>query len=230
MWTIEIFKSIQQQYGNANIELTNKCPLICAQCFRANLNLDNKNPKKILMKEKIKESFDIPLDDLRKLFNFFNAPISFCGQFSDPVYHKQFLDILDICTNEYPHKHFKIHTAAHQKNIEWYQQAFAKTGNNITWVFGLDGLADTSMQYRRGQNSKLIYNAMTLGAALNKNIVWQYIVFKYNEHQIADAERLAKENNIKLKLIYTNRDYGDIERASKQYRASGNVKESKFIN
>tara|TARA_B110000503_G_scaffold99799_1_gene149294 strand:- start:28476 stop:29168 length:693 start_codon:yes stop_codon:yes gene_type:complete len=230
MWSIEEYKTIQQQYGNVNIELTNKCPLCCAQCFRAELKRDNTHPKKILIKEKIKESFDISLIDLRKLFNFFNAPISLCGQFSDPIYHKKFLDILDICTKEYSNKKFRIHTAAHQKNIEWYQTAFNKTGNNITWIFGLDGLANTSMIYRQGQNSKLIYDAMLLGAALKKNITWQYIVFKYNENQIEAAQAIAKENNIRFKLVYTDRTHGNVEIASKKYRASGNVKENKFLN
>lgn len=229
MWSVETFKNIQKQYGNANIELTYKCPLICEQCFRSALAYDNNNPKKLLIKEKIQESFDISLDDLRKLFNFFDAPISFCGQFSDPIYHSKFLDILDICTNDYPHKKFRIHTAAHQKNIDWYQAAFNKTGDNITWIFGLDGLVDTSMIYRQNQNSQLVYDAMMLAASLNKNVIWQYIVFKYNEHQIADAEKVAKENNIRLKLVYTDRDYGNVERASKKYRPSENVKENKFI-
>lgn len=215
----------QQYVSNANIELTYRCPLQCPQCFRAYLGLEDGHKKKIEIKEKIKESYDMPLDDFRKICNFFKDNISLCGQFSDPVYHPEFFEILKICTNEYPDCTFKIHTAGHQKNIEWYKKAFELSGSNITWIFGLDGLADTSHMYRKNQNSQLIFDAMMLGSEMKKNIRWQFIVFAFNEHQIETARQICKDKNIKFHLVYTDRKQGNVKLASDKYRAKGNIKE-----
>ena len=88
----------QKSKSNSNIELTFRCPLQCHQCFRSWLTLDSKDEKKIAMQNKIAESYDISIPNLRKLLDFFDDDISFCGQFSDPIYHPKFHEILSICT------------------------------------------------------------------------------------------------------------------------------------
>jgi MoaA/NifB/PqqE/SkfB family radical SAM enzyme len=215
----------QQQYGNINIDITYRCPLQCHQCMRTALTLENDNPRKIKFKEKLTNSFDIPLDDLRKLLTFASGRISFCGQLSDPVYHPQFLKILEMCSNEFANKQIMIHTSAHQRNIEWYKDAFLLSGDNISWTFGLDGLPDTSHMYRVNQNSQLIFDAIMLGKGMNKSVSWQFIVFKFNEHQIEIARNICKEKGIKFHLIYTDRTSDNVQLASPQFRATGPVKE-----
>lgn len=224
----------QKTNSNANIELTFRCPLQCSQCMRRVTTLaKNPNHKKYhvyeTFKNKVNESFDIELENLRKLLDFFDDDISFCGQFSDPIYHSKFFDVLDICTKEYPNKKFKIHTSAHQKNIEWYKESFTRSGKNVRWIFGLDGLPDTSFIYRQNQKSQLVYDAMILASNMNIDVVWQYIVFGYNEHQIEEAREIAKKHNIMLKLVFTDRKSKDIKQASERYRPKGNIKENKVI-
>lgn len=213
------YVSDQKFYSNANIELTNKCALSCAQCVRSFLKIPDKNdPRRVMMHEKIKESGDIELNDLRKLLDFFDTNISFCGQFSDPVYHKKFYQILKICSTEYSDKKIRIHTASHQKNLEWYRKAFELTGDNIFWVFGLDGLPDTSPIHRIGQNSELIYDAMILAAKMGIKTVWQFIVFGHNEHQVYKAKEIAAEHGIMLKIMKTDRVTSNIKQASIAFR------------
>jgi len=216
----------QSIHSNPNIELTYRCPLQCPQCFRVLLQLPDDDPKKIEFKEKVNTSYDMPIEDLQKVVEFTDGLISFCGQFSDPVYHANFFDVLDLCA-KYPSKKFMIHTSAHQKNIEWYKQAYSKTSKNVTWKFGLDGLIDTSPMYRINQNSKLIWDAMLLGKDLGVNVHWQYIVFKFNEHQIEEARSLAKKYNKYFNLIYTDRVTPKTKeiQASDQYRSKSNTKE-----
>lgn len=226
MFNIDTFIEVQKSKGNANIELTYRCPLQCSQCFRAFLT-DPNETKRQYIKKKIAESYDIPLTEFKKLCNFFNSSISLCGQFSDPVYHKEFFEILKICSLEYSSKKFKIHTAGHQKNIDWYREAFTLTGKNIQWRFGLDGLPDTSHIYRKNQNSQLIYDAMMLGKEMGVDISWQFIVFNYNEHQIDLARSICKKNAIQFHLIYTDRTNGDKSILSKNYKAAGPIKEYK---
>lgn len=221
---IEQYLEIQKKLGSSNIELTFKCPLQCPQCLRENLRDANEN-KRNYIKEKIDISSDVSLIDFRKLCHFFNNCIALCGQFSDPVYHKNFFEILKICSIEFSDKTFKIHTAAHQRNIDWYKTAFEYTGDNVTWIFGLDGLPDTSPLYRKNQNSQLIYDAMMLGKDMGKNIIWQFIAFGFNQHQIDTARAICKERGIIFKLVLTDRDYGGVALASKDLRASGPIKE-----
>jgi MoaA/NifB/PqqE/SkfB family radical SAM enzyme len=228
MIDINNYLSIQKKLGSSNIELTNKCPLQCLQCERSLLkssDLDDKN----YIKQKIKESFDIDLNSFRKLCHFFDNTIALCGQFSDPIYHENFFEILKICSTEFPDKKFKIHTAAHQKNLDWYEQAFNLTGKNVKWIFGLDGLPNTSFLYRKNQNSQLIFDAILLGKKMKINVVWQFIAFKYNEHQINSAKKICEEKNIEFKLILTNRTTGKIELASDNLRSHGPIKEYKSL-
>lgn len=217
----ESYVNYQAFYGTANIDLTYRCPLACPLCMRA--NLVSKSPRiRTLMKEKITASSEMPLDDFRKLCEFFKN-ISFCGRLSDPVYHTKFYEILKICSNEYPHIKFNIRTAAHQKDIDWYRKAFELTGNNVTWVFGLDGLPDVSHLYRKNQNSQLIYDAMMLGRQMGVKIQWQMIIFDFNEHQIEQVKTICKEKGIYARFIASNRK--SINNPSEEYMAKGSVRE-----
>ena len=190
----------------ANIDLTYKCNLGCTQCMRYIMEkpTEKGSTARVLFQHKLQNSYDIPLIDLEKIVSFFNL-IGFCGGLSDPVFYRYFDDLLEMCKS-YKNKKFTIHTAATQKNIQWYEKVFDNTPKNITWVMGLDGLADTSALYRRRQNSQLMYDAMLLGSEKNVKIDWQYIVFPYNLHQIDQAKDIAKNNNMNLTLVYSNRD------------------------
>lgn len=221
---IEDYLKIQKYTGSSNIELTYKCPLECCQCLRKTIKSQNVVQRNYI-KEKIALSDDISLDNFRKLCVFFNNCIALCGQFSDPIYHKDFFKILKICSYEFSNKKFKIHTAAHQKNLDWYRQAFNITENNVSWIFGLDGLPNSSHLYRKNQNSQLIYDAMLLGKEMKKKIIWQFIAFKFNEHQIDTARNICSNTGIVFKLVKTNRTGGEIESASKELRATGPIKE-----
>ena len=217
----ESYVNHQAFYAAANIDLTYRCPLACPLCMRANLHSE-KPQIKAAMKEKIAASSDISLDDFRKLCDFFKN-ISFVGRLSDAVYHPKFYEILKICSNEYPYTKFNIQTAAHQKNIDWYKKAFELTGNNVTWIFGLDGLPEVSHLYRKNQNSQLIYDAMMLGREMSVNIQWQMIIFDFNEHQIEQVKTICQEKGIQPRFIASNRKSKN--KPSDKYIAKGNIRE-----
>lgn len=219
----ESYVSYQASNANANIELTYRCPLACPLCMRAYLTSKDAVHKKALMKEKIAASSEISLDNFRKLCSFFKGSVSLCGQLSDPVYHTQFYEILKICTNEYPDTVFRVHTAAHQKNIEWYKKAFELSGKNIQWIFGLDGLPDVSHLYRKNQNSQLIYDALMLGKEMGINVRWQMIVFDFNEHQVETVRSICKEKDIQFMLYASDRVSKN--KPSDKYIAKGSTKE-----
>ena len=193
----------RKQSVAGNVDLTYRCNLGCSQCMRHVLEGSDKNSKN-KFKTKLSNSSDISIEDLKKLLDFFDS-IGFCGGLSDPIFYTHIVELLDMLACR-PNNQYTIHTAATQKNLEWYNNIFDKTPNNVTWVIGLDGLADTSSTYRVRQNSKLLFDAMLLGANKGIKIEWQYIVFPYNKIQIEQAKQIAEENKINLTLVYSNRD------------------------
>lgn len=183
----------QAFYTKCNLDMCSKCVLECPGCMRQDLKAKNK----------IKNSTAISIDNFRKVANYFSG-INMCGQISDPIYHPKFKEILAI-TNEYPKKRFIISTAAHQKNIDWYKDAYSIHGDNVTWRFGLDNLPGEVPEYRIKQNSKLVFEAMFLGAKLGKKVQWQFIVLDFNQYKIEEARQIAKNIDVELMMVISDR-------------------------
>lgn len=179
-----------------NIETTYRCPLQCPFCQR--------QEEGDVIKKRISQSKDIPFDDLKKLLNYSDC-MTFCGQLSDPIYHEDFLGILSEL-KKYPTKLFYISTNGTRKKREWWESAFKLTTPNVRWIFGLDGTdQDTAEIYRVNTNFQDVMEVMKLGSSMGCRITWQFIVFKHNEHQIEEAKRIAKENNLNLKIEKSGR-------------------------
>lgn len=204
------FIGSQKLSGMPNVETSTRCPLQCPQCTRAKLQSPKDSNKYIEIKTRINNGFDLPLTDAEKLLTFFDQGVMLCGQLSDPVFWPDLFKFLEF-SKTYPDKNIRIMTAASQKNIEWYRAAFTLSHKNVTWSFGLDGMEDTSMIYRVGQNSKLLFDAMILGKSLGVKIEWHYIVFEHNVHQLEEATEFAGKHGIMLNLVKSNRTGGNIK-------------------
>jgi MoaA/NifB/PqqE/SkfB family radical SAM enzyme len=196
------FKDFYKDYINAsknihslNIDATYRCPLQCPLCMRNRPG----------GKEKIKQSSDISLESFQKLCAYFNK-MHICGQISDGIYHPKFLDMLKYHYENYSHLTLTIMTNGSGKKLEWWEKAYQYSGKNTNWHFGLDGLdQETANIYRVNTNFDSVFNAMKLGVSLKKNVIWKFIVFKHNEHQIEDAKQFALENGIEFHLIKSGR-------------------------
>jgi hypothetical protein len=204
------FINAQKTLGLPNVETSTRCSLHCPQCTRAKLQAPKDSNKYKEIKTRINNGFDLPLKDAEKLLRFFDAGVMLCGQLSDPIFWPDLFPFLEF-SKTYPNKNIRIMTAASQKNIEWYRKAFELSHTNVTWIFGLDGLKDTSMIYRVGQNSALLFDAMILGKSMGVHIVWSFIVFEHNEHQLDQAKKFAREYNISLQLVKSDRFGGEIK-------------------
>jgi MoaA/NifB/PqqE/SkfB family radical SAM enzyme len=200
------FLSFYLDYYNAtktkgiSIDATNICPLECPACPR-------QNP---LVRPQINNSRDIRIDEYRKIISFCDN-IRLCGQLSDPIYHKNFHDLLAYA-KKHPHKKFSIHTNGTRKKIAWWDKSFELSTFNVRWIFGLDGTdQETANIYRVNTRFDEVMEVMKLGASKKVNIIWQFIIFKHNEHQIEEAHKMAKENNITLELVTTDRWFANQE-------------------
>ncbi len=175
-----------------NIETTNKCLLKCPLCER------NTTLKRHIVVKKLQESDDISLDNLHKLLNYFPR-VNFCGQISDPIYHKNFQEILKIC-NLYRNTRIVVSTNGSGKTIEWFRECFG-IAPKVQWTFALDGLPTSSFEYRINQKSDQVFEVMKEGRALGIYIVWKYIVFSYNEGEIDEAKDIAKKYNMEMLIV-----------------------------
>jgi hypothetical protein len=146
-----------------------------------------------------KRGHDISLDNMKKISKSFNN-LSFCGQMGDPIYHPKFLEILNICKDN----NVSISTAGQGKKLDWWEEAIL-ISKKQRWLFGLDGLPSESSQYRIGQNGEDVFKVMKHLSSIGAEIIWQYIVFKYNQDSIEKAQQLAKNNNITFIIIESSR-------------------------
>ena len=94
-----------QKKAYFNIETTSRCRLQCPFCQRQRKG----------GKEKVKQAGEMSYQDMRKIYNFTDN-INFCGQISDPIYHTDFLKILEKIIHLHIWKRFILL----KKNTEKY--------------------------------------------------------------------------------------------------------------
>jgi len=169
-----------------NIDASARCSLECPKCMRQSLRRQNKTIP----------GSDMTIKQFKKIINYFSG-INFCGQISDPIFSPNFIDFLKLCKMK--NKPCHVHTAASQKSEKWYRKAFM-SNIDAKWIFGIDGMPYESFIYRINQDGEKLFNMMLMAKSLGLHVVWQYIVFRYNEDHIDDARKLADKHNINFEI------------------------------
>jgi len=178
-----------------NLDISNKCTLACLRCVRALYEYeDAKIPGK-----------NISLQDYYKIITWFDR-IEFCGNVSDPTMHPNLAEFLNIGYEL--DKECVVHVAASHRPKQWFINAF-NSNPDATWHFGIDGLPSSSHHYRRRQDGNELFDIMVTGRDIVKKVVWQYIIFSYNEKEIEEAKQLASQNNIEFKLTKSSRFFNN---------------------
>lgn len=189
-----------QRLSSPNMDLSHRCILRCPQCLR----------QKVEGLPRIKRSFDIGKPEFRKILNYYENQITFCGQISDPIYHPDFLAFLEMMNGL--GKGLRVATngtndKSGNMDDKWWEKAYSYGLGENSWVFGVDGLDEKSQLYRIGSNFKQVWETMKMGVQAGHPIVWQFIIFGYNEHEIEQAKEIAHKEGITLLLIKTNRGF-----------------------
>ena len=180
-----------------NIDTGIRCTLQCPGCVRTRFVRDNKRiPGK-----------DLTIEQFKKIVDYFDE-IGFCGTWSDPIFNKNFIQFLKIC--KYRNKPVEISTSASHKPVKWYEEAFT-ANKSACWVFGIDGLPEESHKYRKNQDGVKLFDMMVNAKYLGLNVIWQYILFNYNIHNVEKAKELARSHKIDIMFIESYRSYIDPE-------------------
>jgi len=137
----------------------------------------------------------LPLEQMKNL-----KKVLFCGNFGDPLMHPE----LDEIINFFQKQQIYISTNASLRNKAWWSKLGRNT--NIEVTFCIDGIGLEHAHYRRNTSyEKIIENAEAFISAGGK-ARWQFIVFRHNEHQLAEAKKLSERMGFSaIDFIYSDR-------------------------
>ena len=179
-----------------HIETTSKCTLECPLCDRTWFE---KKFKKRLLHE----------IDVDTIINFVgkNNNLNLCGNNGDPIYHSRFLE---LCMKfKKNNNSLAIETNGSAKTQNWWRQVAEVLDEKDSITFAIDGLEDTNHLYRKNAKWDSIMTAIETVKGKKFKIIWKFIVFKHNQHQIKEAEQKSKELGFnKFKIIHSHR-WGD---------------------
>jgi len=180
---------------SVNLDISNKCTLECIACSRQTNRFAGKPIP----------GYDTSISQWTKLCKHFKH-LCLCGQISDPIFNPNLAKFIEIA-KEHKINYLSIHTAATVKNkkFDWYKKISEIYPERTYWNFGLDGFPDVSHIYRHNQDSEFLFDTMIKLKELGFNVVWQFIIFSFNERQIEDAKKFCKDKKIKLLLKKSSR-------------------------
>ncbi len=177
-----------------NAELSNYCNAACPMCarfdFDLNLRKDVTNDKHTsfeLLKEKIGD------DIVKNLWHFYS-----CGTYGDGSMNPEALQIFEYITKTNSKCWTELYTNGGARTEDFW---FDLGTLGVEVLFHIDGLADTNHLYRRKVNwDKLMRNVKAFIRGAKKNsrskARWRCFLFKHNEHQKDDMQKLAKDLGI----------------------------------
>lgn len=182
-----------RRHRRLNIDLSHRCPLECLRCGRQ---------RSYLFKGLKVPGRDLTIEEFEKITDHYKS-ISFCGQYSDPIHHPKFKELLEISNRK--NIRVEVHVASSLKPKKAYIEAF-KALPNADWVFGIDGLPEESHKYRKNQDGEKLFKIMLESKKyLKTKPLWQFIIFSYNEHNLDNAMQMAKDNDVDFVLVNSAR-------------------------
>lgn len=173
---------------SVHLEITEACNAACPMCAR-NINGGEENPHL--------SNAELSLEDCKTIFSpaFISQldRLYMCGNYGDPIAAKDTLEVFEYFRQHNPKIHLSMHTNGSAKKTDWWTNLAKVLGPKSHVVFSIDGLADTNHLYRQNTVwSKIMENAQAFINAGGR-ARWDYIVFAHNEHQVEEAELLAKQ-------------------------------------
>ena len=179
-----------------HIEPTSKCTLECPLCDRTWFYETFKK----------RNLHEINVDHIVKFVGV-NAQVSMCGNNGDPIYHSKFLELCKKFKDNNCSLH--IHTNGSAKTKAWWQKLKNILTKDDRITFALDGLEDTNHLYRKNAKWDSIMTAVKTLKDKDFKMIWQFIPFKHNQHQIHDAKNLSEELGFdEFKLLPSDRWLG----------------------
>ena len=166
------------------VELSSKCTLKCPRCPRTELKLDYLN-QEITLKEFVKIFTPSVLNQIKYLL--------FCGHTGDPIYAKDFLEIVDYVKSNST-THLEIVTNGSYKDANWWNLLGCMLDEDDGVVFSIDGWDQKSNEKYRVNSDwdSIMLGIKTLSEASPCYINWSTIYFAFNQDKIETIAKLAE--------------------------------------
>lgn len=120
-----------------------------------------------------------------------------------------------------------MNTNGGARSKHWWAE-IAKTVNYV--IFSIDGLKDTNHIYRQNVNWDILMDSVVSFISNGGIAIWDFIVFKHNQHQIEEAKKLSEKLGFKKFVIKkTGRFFSNVKQMGKDEHLSYNRKEKKEI-
>jgi MoaA/NifB/PqqE/SkfB family radical SAM enzyme len=175
-----------------HMELSNLCNAACPLCPRYIHNSLRVNPELDLG--------SVTLEDFKKWFPLDFVKRSkgwiFCGTNGDPIMARDSYEILEYVARNSEAK-IQVNTNGSIRDEEFWTRMgslFAEPCSSSRYVvFSVDGLEDTNHIYRRNVKWERVMENMKAYTRTGAIGIWDFLIFKHNEHQLQEAEDLAKK-------------------------------------
>lgn len=174
-----------------HLEPTDVCQLACPACARETDTTFNKRQQHHLTITQIQRHLtESQIKKLEKMY--------MCGVYGDPAAGKYTLDIYRWFRSLNSGIALGMNTnGALQTTFWWYELAKIMNNSHDYVIFSIDGLEDTNPTYRVNSNwNKLMANVESFISAGGR-AHWDMLVYKHNQHQVDDCEKLAKDIGFK---------------------------------
>lgn len=181
------------------VEATTKCALKCYSCPRTKYwhnrawwHDGDISPKAI--KEIVK------LPSLKKII--------FSGAYGDCIYHDKFHDLCKIIKDADHTIRIHIETNGFGRNEKWWYDLsnILRQEDDDYFVFSIDGLPHNYNTYRVNSKWDSIEKAIKVLQKSTIKYTWKWIVFKYNQDDLAEGYMLSKELGFKnITFVKSNR-------------------------
>jgi MoaA/NifB/PqqE/SkfB family radical SAM enzyme len=183
-----------------HIELTDKCQAQCPMCAR---NYHGGKTRPFIRNGDIsigqfKEWF--PKSFLAQLYNFYS-----CGNYGDPAFAQDCLEIYSYVRECNPTARLALHTNGGMRNPAWWTKL---AQHNIEVIFAVDGFKGKHELYRKNTNFDKVIENLTAFCDAGGNARVDSLVFAHNEHEVDDLEKYLLGLGVQnVNFISTTRFY-----------------------
>jgi len=168
-----------------HIETTNVCTLKCPRCPRTEF-LDTFGTKNWSNKHLNLEHFKNFLD-----IDITNITFNLCGNNGDPIYYTDLVPMVAWLKSK--NAQVNIITNGSYRTVKWWNELSALLTSDDIVTFSIDGLPENFTKYRINADWKTIEQGIAVMAQSTTQLIWKYIPFAFNEHNIEQAKLLSEQ-------------------------------------
>jgi hypothetical protein len=120
----------------------------------------------------------------------------FCGVHGDPGTAKDTYEIFQYIRSCSTRPAVRMNSNGGMRRPNWWYkmgQLFSHRKNYWAMTFSIDGLEDTNHLYRRNVDWNILMDNVKAFIDGGGTAIWDYLIFKHNEHQILEAQELSKK-------------------------------------